>query len=264
MLEIIIDNRETRVYNDIIKRDLDKYKNDISIISKQIDLGDIIIKYNELIFVFERKTVNDLLASIKDGRYKEQKYRLKSNFKNISYIIEGDDIISSNSNQQNILTSAYIHSIYRDNINLVFTKNIQQTVSYLLIFCSKILEHPEHFINTNNNTNNITNDNDNTNNTNNITNDNTNNDINNKEYYEICKIKSKKSDNITPESCYLFQLSQIPSINIKIAQNIKNKYPTMKILLDNLTNSDNPINLLTNIDKIGKEKANNIIKFLQL
>jgi hypothetical protein len=42
---------------------------------------------NDLIYVYERKTMNDLLSSVKDSRYKEQKSRLLSNYKN-KYIIK--------------------------------------------------------------------------------------------------------------------------------------------------------------------------------
>ena len=42
-----------------------------------LTLGDIVIKYqNNIVLVIERKSVEDLAASIRDGRHKEQKYRL--------------------------------------------------------------------------------------------------------------------------------------------------------------------------------------------
>ena len=48
------------------------------IIYKNLDLGDIIIEYNDIpLIIIERKTIPDLLASIKDGRYKEQKKRIR-------------------------------------------------------------------------------------------------------------------------------------------------------------------------------------------
>ena len=47
---------------------------------KQInrDIGDFIIKTDtdEIIMIFERKSLADLVASIKDGRYSEQSFRL--------------------------------------------------------------------------------------------------------------------------------------------------------------------------------------------
>ena len=63
--------------------------------SENLHLGDIIIcddKGNEKIIV-ERKSLADLAASIRDGRYKEQGFRLnQSSLHNhhIYYLIEGD------------------------------------------------------------------------------------------------------------------------------------------------------------------------------
>ena len=109
-LKIIIDSREIQLYNILIERDLDKYS--IYISKEQLELGDIRIISDNIDFIYERKTMNDLLSSIKDGRYKEQKHRLLSNHKNINYIIEGSDIISSNNHHsQSILTSVYYHSM---------------------------------------------------------------------------------------------------------------------------------------------------------
>ena len=238
MLKIIIDSRETNLYNNIIERDLDKYTDKITIIKQQLEIGDIHIEYDDLIYVYERKTVNDLLSSVKDSRYKEQKSRLLSNYKNVNYIIEGSDIIASNNlHNQNLLTSIYFNSTYRDNINIFFTKNINDTITFLLMLSTKITDKPHNF--TQNETQKTEPD-----------------------YIDICKIKSKKSDNIDKETCYLLQLSQIPNISKQIAKNIKDIYPSMKILINTLATSENPIELLMKIPNIGKQKANKIIEYL--
>ena len=96
-LTIIIDIREDTLYNDIFDRDLDIYKDKIEIIKESLDIGDIHIKYNDILYIFERKTVRDLVSSIHDGRYREQKARMLSIYDKyqLSYIIEEDDVISS-------------------------------------------------------------------------------------------------------------------------------------------------------------------------
>ena len=238
MLKIIIDSRETNLYNNIIERDLDKYVDKITIVKQQLEIGDIHIQMDDLIYVYERKTVNDLLSSVKDSRYKEQKSRLLSNYKNVNYIIEGSDIIASNNiHNQNLLTSIYFNSTYRDNIKIFFTKNINDTITFLLMLSTKIIDKPHNF---------ILNETQKT----------------EPEYIDICKIKSKKSDNIDKETCYLLQLSQIPNISKQIAKNIKDVYPTMKILINTLATSENPNELLMKIPNIGKQKANKIIEYL--
>ena len=67
---------------------------ELQIITENLPLGDIIItdNVNEKLII-ERKTIKDLFASIKDGRYEEQSYRLNGlnhHNHNIIYLIEGD------------------------------------------------------------------------------------------------------------------------------------------------------------------------------
>ena len=67
---------------------------DIKLIPEQLPLGDIIINDGAKdLVIIERKSLSDLAASIKDGRYEEQSYRLKNLWHhnhNIIYLIEGD------------------------------------------------------------------------------------------------------------------------------------------------------------------------------
>ncbi len=233
-LEIIIDNRETVLYNNMIERDMDKY--DIKITKKQLEIGDIHIIFNDNTYVYERKTMTDLISSVKDGRYKEQKLRLLTAYNNnVNYIIEGTDIIASNNNHhQELLTSIYYNSIYRDNIKVFFTKNINDTITFILLLCTKIINKPDNFNKRELST----------------------------EYIDNCKIKTKKIENIDKETCYLLQLSQIPGISKQIAKNIKDIYPSMNILLKTLNENENPAKLLMQISNIGQQKANKIIEYL--
>jgi len=244
-IKIIVDSREKNLYGIIKDRDLDIYNENIEIIREQLDIGDIHISFsynnNNYLYIYERKTNIDLISSIKDGRYKEQKSRLLvSGATSINYIIEGDTITSiKNKNNQKITTSAYIHSIYRDKINVIFSNDIEDTVTLILLVTIKIIEKPENFIIINN-----------------YNNDNSNN------YIDYCKIKTEKNKNIDKNTCYLLQLSQIPSISKEIAKNIYNHYPSLISLITALNESENKIELLMKIDKIGKTKATTIINYL--
>ena len=153
-LNILIDSREANLYNDIINRDLDIYTDKIEINKNNIDIGDINIKYRDIEYIFERKTIKDLISSIHDGRYREQKARMIDNYDNkrITYIIEGDDILSSKSyNNSKVLQSTYLNILFRDNIRLVFTKNVNETATLILSLSIKIIENPEKFNNTTDN-----------------------------------------------------------------------------------------------------------------
>ena len=92
---IKIDNREQElivaIQQIISGSDVGK---DILLKVEMLPLGDIIISDdddNDLLII-ERKRISDLLASIKDGRYEEQSYRLSGSpihNHNIIYLIEG-------------------------------------------------------------------------------------------------------------------------------------------------------------------------------
>jgi ERCC4-type nuclease len=238
-LTIIIDIREDTLYNDIFDRDLDIYKDKIDITKAPLDLGDIHIKYNDILYIFERKTVKDLISSIHDGRYREQKARMLSIYNTIqlSYIIEEDDVISSKIySNKSVIQGAYINTMFRDNIRVLFTKKISETATLLLSIAVKIIENPNKFIS-----------------------------VNAREepcYTDYIKLKKKKIDNIDEDTCYIMQLSQIPHISNIIAKNIAKIYPTMSCLITSLIDNDNKIKELCKIDGVGKEKAATIVKYL--
>jgi len=66
---------------------------DIIIKSEVLPIGDIIIAdEKEEKLIIERKSMSDLLSSVKDGRYEEQSYRLNGSpyhNHNIIYLIDG-------------------------------------------------------------------------------------------------------------------------------------------------------------------------------
>lgn len=240
-LIITIDARETAMYNDIIDRDLDNYKDKIQIISENLLLGDVHITYANITHIFERKTLQDLQASILDGRYKEQKARLLSTTpqKYITYIIEGDNILSPNSYSKNksMIQSAYLHTLFRDNIRIIYTKNIEETTTLILLISTKILDKPEKFLYEE------------------YTAD--------KCYTDFVKLKKKKIDNIDRKSCFIMQMSQIPMISNVIAKNIYAKYTSMGNLVKSLDIFETPelkVKELCKIDGVGKEKAMSIVK----
>jgi ERCC4-type nuclease len=242
-LLITIDARETNIYNDIVSRDLDNYKDKIKIISENLMLGDIHITYKTLNYIFERKTLQDLQASILDGRYKEQKARLLSNTsqKYITYIIEGDTVLSPTTYERykSMIQSAYLHTMFRDNIRILYTKNIVETTTLILLLSTKIIDKPDKFLYEE------------------YTSD--------KCYTDFVKLKKKKIDNIDAKSCFIMQLSQIPMISNVIAKNIHLTYTSMGTLvksLDKFETTEQKIKELCKIDGVGKEKAASIIKYI--
>ena len=94
-MKLKIDNREKKLIN-LITAFKEQYNlKNIDITIEVLDIGDFIIcddDDNEILII-ERKSLNDLASSIKDGRYVEQSLRLSNlslHNHNIIYLIEGN------------------------------------------------------------------------------------------------------------------------------------------------------------------------------
>ena len=116
--------------------------------SERLPLGDIIIhdaSQQKDIVLFERKSLNDLAASIQDGRYKEQSFRLTQSTDfhnhNIIYIIEGD-IARYDAKHSRIsksaLQSAMVSLLYYKGFSVIRTMNVGETAEFILHFADKV------------------------------------------------------------------------------------------------------------------------------
>jgi ERCC4-type nuclease len=78
-MKLIIDSRESKLIEAC-----QSIAKDIEIITKSLDLGDIIIQNDneEDKIIIERKTISDLISSISDGRY-------------LLYLVKFDKILSN-------------------------------------------------------------------------------------------------------------------------------------------------------------------------
>jgi ERCC4-type nuclease len=94
MFFVKIDARERELIPLIREKMGDAVTDQITISVESLPLGDIIFcKDEQELLIIERKSVADLAASIKDGRYQEQSYRLDGtelHNHNIVYLIEGN------------------------------------------------------------------------------------------------------------------------------------------------------------------------------
>ena len=239
-MEIIIDNRETCV--------IDKLKEKRTISIQQLNIGDIIIKYNdEIIMIIERKTIKDLSASIKDGRYREQKKRLLDNypFTKIYYLIEGEYEGNKYLLPNKTIISSLLNIMIRDNIKIIKTNSLSQSIEYLEILFDKINKNYNELFNKK-------------------TEDNT----------YISTLKVKKKDNLTPNVCFQLQLNQIPGVSNNISSCILKTYNSMYKLVsayNKLDNEKDKLSLLENLKydiannkqrKIGKVISNRIYNYL--
>lgn len=219
MMEIIIDNRE----NSLIKL---LEENKIVFIKKNLEIGDIqFIENNKIIYILERKTINDLGASIKDGRYKEQKMRLLSNHTdNIYYIIEGN-IDECNTLNRKALLGSIINMSFRDNIKVISSNNIKDTYDIIIQIQKKYNDGKFKKIET--------------------TQDN-----------YISSIKTNKKENMNKELCNIIQLATIPGVSQNISKIIMEKYGTLSNLIEEYKKTDN---LLLSDISLGKRKIGKVL-----
>ena len=119
--------------------------------SERLPIGDIVIydqtQQNDIV-IFERKTLNDLAASIRDGRYKEQSFRLIESATatgfhthNIVYIIEGD--LARYDERHTQITKTALHSamvslMYYKGLSVIRTQNVGETADFILHFADKV------------------------------------------------------------------------------------------------------------------------------
>ena len=110
-----------------------------------LEIGDYRIDVSgETVLIIERKTINDYASSILDGRNREQKKRLISNYSNqqIVYLIEGD-LTKDNSNfkynkvSKETIISSVINTMVRDNIHVFHTSGMDETIAFLTMTYNK-------------------------------------------------------------------------------------------------------------------------------
>ena len=275
--ELQIDSREHKLI-ELLKEV--KIKN-FEIVTKQLKLGDIVIKRKTLdnsetnnsdsnndcsdtILIFERKTTQDLLASINDGRYKEQNARLCSNYDKtkICYLIENSinsQLSKYRKNGKQIVIGALVNKMCRDNIKILRTDYLEQSLEFLLNICKKVVEKPEFFkTETSKNTNIL------------AENTNTSSKLDSN-YTETIKIAKK--DNINKNTFGLISLTIIPGISSNIAKLIIEQYGSLNELIVKINQEPGQVSkdiadikLTTTTGKqrrLGSKLADKILEILQ-
>jgi ERCC4-type nuclease len=157
-----------------------------SAVVEPLDIGDIVFRINdETAAIIERKTLHDLAASIRDGRYEEQAARLTATGVKVFYLIEGTEYTDRYTGvSMDTLYSAMFSLQYNRGFNMLRTYSIDETAHLLTIIESKIQRGQS----------------------------------------TKSVIKSKRADSITPENIGIIMLCQIPSISSTLATHLLSKY----------------------------------------
>ena len=147
---LIVDLREKGAGNENFRVEiLNKCSYPIPIEEKNLSLGDFTWIFKDQLdgeeymidFIIERKTLNDLSASILDGRYSEQKYRLKNSpYKNTYYLFEGTELNTHNNSNlsKDAINTAINNTINIHNIKFFRTLSTKDTVNKLIELDSNI------------------------------------------------------------------------------------------------------------------------------
>ena len=245
----------------------------IKLISEPLPLGDIIINdgTNDCIII-ERKTLSDLAASIKDGRYDEQSYRLNGlnhHNHNIVYLIEGD-IQRFNTFKERIdkqtLYSAMFSIYYFKGFSIMRSNTIEETAMVVCNMVYKLvggLKAGKHGCYSNNLSSGKICDNDAA-----EPKEQKEPIATEKDYCSV--IKKVKKDNITPDNIGEIMLCQIPGISSASALAILSQFKTLPNLIQCLKEDENCLNSICTTDangksrKISKTAIATIVKFLKV
>lgn len=250
-----------------------------------LPLGDIIIyDDNDEKLIIERKCLNDLLASIKDGRYEEQSYRLNGlnhPNHNIYYLIEGDVNKSNRFKDNNIekltLYSAMFSLNYYKGFSVMRTLSMEETAIFICNTASKLSKSEKKAYYENKPlVNTVANENGGQNLTEvgqnlteveqNLTVEQNLEKESDKDYISV--VKKVKKENITPENIAEIMLCQIPGISSVTAIAIMDKFKTIPNLIQEIQQTENCLkdisyqNSKGQTRKINKTSLANIVKFL--
>ena len=236
-----------------------------SLQSEALPVGDVILSSADGetdYIVFERKSLADLAASIRDGRYKEQSLRLQAfpgvHQHNVIYILEGD---FSRYNERfskigkGALQSAMCSLNYYKGFSVVRTMSIMETYELVHSYANKLAASPAPYGRYH-----------------------CHHDVGGPAqseeeggamlgtvgYCSVLKVKQVKSENITPQNIGEIMLCNIPGVSSKTASVIMKKYPTMRALMDALATADNCLDdiRLETQRKLSKQCIQNIYNFL--
>lgn len=211
---------KTRWLLDTRERDLSDLltTHSFSFETKALDVGDMQILdvvSNEILFLFERKTLSDLSSSITDGRYKEQKQRLlhaiPTRTKKI-YVIEGDDM-SDFHLDKSVFEGVMINTVIRDGIMIYRTKDLEETVHMMKHIQKNVEDHYEEimegFLG-----------------------------ILNEKEVEYQVFRTVKKENMTEKVVFRAMLCMIPQVSNTIADVLIEKYENMERMIIEIREDD--------------------------
>lgn len=202
-MTLIIDNRETHLIEAMAIKGIEMEV-------EQLVVGDIMIRSVDaadpgkvrVLALFERKTYSDLVASLKDNRYREQKHRLEiTEALHKGYIIEGTYPTKPvNGIPVGTIDSLLIGLTIRDKFSVLYSTSLMHTIAIIEKMRLKI---PEYLAEAGERDGTLV------------------------DRHQEALISTIKKENMTGETCYLAQLCQLPGISVLTARELAKRWPDM-------------------------------------
>lgn len=239
-MKIIVDDREHDLLNSLNTLLLGVISPPFEIVKQTLHIGDVVLASgspddNEYCII-ERKSLSDLLSSIKDGRYDEQSHRLSyattcPNHR-IIYIIEGNMNSLKNASEYKTVCSAITSLSMYKGFSVMRTLSVQETARLIFHMMEKIIKNniknQAFYCGTPSSNMNIT------------------NNPNGEPPANYCNlVKKVKKDNITPDNIGEIILSQIPGVSSITAIAIMSNFKSFYNLIENLQNDKTCLDNLT-------------------
>tara|TARA_B100000686_G_scaffold336078_1_gene405504 strand:+ start:656 stop:1438 length:783 start_codon:yes stop_codon:yes gene_type:complete len=215
-----------------------------------LPLGDIIIEHEkDELLIIERKKLTDLAASIKDGRYVEQSYRLSGcehPNHHIIFLVEGEMEKYKQKYTRipkKTLYSAMFCLNYYEGFSLMRTANTIETVEYILRMADKMNREKSKY-------------------------GYCHKKYEKKEQVYSDVVKKVKKLNITPKNIGEIMLCQIPGISVQTAKAIMAQQKTISDLIKNLRENKSCLREITyktktnKVRHISKTSIKNLIQYL--
>ena len=264
-LKIVFDIREAPLFS--AAQPLFQDIKQCECVSAVLHLGDISIQNattGEELLLIERKSFSDLLASIKDGRYEEQSYRLinASNMHphNIIYLLEGVmSNLRSPMDKKIIMSSAISLNVFKG-FSVFRTAGMVETAEWIAALAKKLqkdlgVQHRVFAFSSPRTLETI------------MENENETEETSAPSAYSSV-VKKVKKDNITADNIGAIMLSQIPGISSTIAEEVMRVYGSMKGLMDVLGTDAVPVYALQipmsggKTRTIAKTAVDSMLRFL--
>ena len=216
----------------------------VTVNTANLDVGDIhLVVENTPMLIIERKSLSDLWASIKDGRYKEQAFRLNAapvSSHHIIFLIEGDlerwgRSAKGGCTATSAMYSAMFSLSYFQGFSIWRTMNVHESAVLLLRFADKLFRSAnkygkfhEKFVSPPT------------------------------PYRDVVTTQKKK--NVTPEVAAHLMLRQIPGISGRATEALLNEYGSLANLMKALKEDPSCLDDLAFVSLTQKERRRKVSK----